>query len=147
MVRKKRWTLEDVERHAKLVSEDKNCNVKSRNVDGSKVGGKQVSSSGNRPNTDSAETLVENECQRDIKNICQSVSFHLGKPGKKPDSLIGGTLIIKPCSCGHNRWKTVEKGKRYKCRKPKCGRERVLTKKEQEQWQQKNGGGHENQGS
>ncbi len=27
---------------------------------------------------------------------------------------------IKACSCGHNRWDTVVKGKKWKCRK--CGK-------------------------
>jgi hypothetical protein len=27
---------------------------------------------------------------------------------------------IKPCVCGHNRWQTVVKGRKWKCRK--CGK-------------------------
>lgn len=29
---------------------------------------------------------------------------------------------VKPCDCGHNRWKTEKKGESWKCRK--CGKVR-----------------------
>lgn len=32
---------------------------------------------------------------------------------------------VKACEeCGHNRWKTVIKGKAWQCRNPKCGKVR-----------------------
>jgi hypothetical protein len=35
---------------------------------------------------------------------------------------------VKPCSCGHNRWKTLIKSKLYECRG--CGKARNVKEKE-----------------
>lgn len=32
----------------------------------------------------------------------------------------------QPCTCGHNRWKTIKKNKAWKCRNPKCGKIRTV---------------------
>ncbi|MCJ7782499.1 MAG: hypothetical protein MUP41_01085 [Desulfobacterales bacterium] len=44
-----------------------------------------------------------------------------GKEVKEMEKRIDG---IKECSCGHNRWKTVIEGKKWKCRK--CGKIREV---------------------
>ncbi len=49
------------------------------------------------------------------RNVCYPVWNKCGR-------LLKEEILIKPCECGHNRWRTVFKGKLYACRK--CGKVR-----------------------